>query len=141
MAEQAQCIALANQKGGTGKTTSCLGIAGWLAKEGNRVLVVDFDPQANATSRLGIDTMALRHSVYDAVLNQCDGYRGVPITRVILETEFDYLHLAPAELDLAVAEAVIQRTRRRATSCAVFSTRSGSFTITSSSMFRRARAR
>ena len=50
-----QCIAFANHKGGSGKTTSCLSIAGWLVKGGNKVLVVDFDPQANATSGLGVD--------------------------------------------------------------------------------------
>ena len=54
-ARRAESIAFANHKGGTGKTTSCLSIAGYLAKGGSRVLVVDFDPQANATSGLGID--------------------------------------------------------------------------------------
>jgi chromosome partitioning protein len=60
MVGRAQCIAFANHKGGTGKTTSCLSIAGYLAKSGSRVLVVDFDPQANATSGLGIDVMSLQ---------------------------------------------------------------------------------
>jgi chromosome partitioning protein len=111
----AECIAFANHKGGTGKTTSCLSIAGCLAKGGSKVLVVDFDPQANATSGLGIDTMTLKYSMYDAVLDQCDGYEGVPITQVILETDAENLHVAPSELDLAVAEVVLQRTRNRAT--------------------------
>jgi len=53
MSRKAECIAFANYKGGTGKTTSCLSIAGYLAKSGSKVLVVDFDPQANATSGAG----------------------------------------------------------------------------------------
>jgi len=51
----AECIAFANHKGGTGRTTSCLSIAGYLAKSGNKVLVIDFSSQASATSGLGID--------------------------------------------------------------------------------------
>ncbi len=113
MPRRAQCIAFANHKGGTGKTTSCLSIAGYLAKSGSRVLVVDLDPQANATSGLGIDVMSLQHSTYDVVLHQCDGYRGMPITRVILETDVGNLYIAPSELDLAVAEILMQHTKDR----------------------------
>jgi len=109
-----QCVAFANHKGGTGKTTSCLSIAGHLAKGGSKVLVVDFDPQANATSGLGIDLMTLKRSMYDAVLDQCDGYEGVPIIQVILETNVENLHCAPSELDLAVAEVLMQQTKDRA---------------------------
>jgi len=114
MSTVAECIVFANHKGGTGKTTSCLSIAGYLAKSGSKVLVVDFDPQANATSGLGIDLMTLEHSMYDAVLDQCNGYEGVPITQVILETDVENLHIAPSELDLAVAEVLVQHTRNRA---------------------------
>ncbi len=103
MSTVAECVVFANCKGGTGKTTSCLSIAGYLAKSGSKVLVVDFDPQANATSGLGIETLTLKYSMYDAVLDQCDGYEGVPITQVILETDVENLHIAPSELDLAVA--------------------------------------
>jgi chromosome partitioning protein len=113
MSNTAECIVFANTKGGTGKTTSCLSIAGYLVKSGSKVLVVDFDPQANATSGLGIDAMTLQYSMYDVVLAQCDGYEGVPITRAILETDVENLHLAPSELDLAVAEILMQRTRNR----------------------------
>src|SRR5437763_10644950 len=98
---RAQCIAFANHKGGTGKTTSCLSIAGYLAKGGSRVLVVDCDPQGNATSGLGIDKKSLRTSMYDAFLEHCDGHEGVPLTRVIVETDVPNLHVAPAEFDLA----------------------------------------
>jgi len=113
MSKTAECIVFANTKGGTGKTTSCLSIAGYLAKSGSKVLVVDFDPQANATSGLGIDAMTLKYSMYDVVLAQCDGYEGVPITQVILETDVENLHVAPSELDLVVAEVLVQRTRNR----------------------------
>ncbi len=114
MARSAECIVFANHKGGTGKTTCCLSIAGYLAKSGSKVLVVDFDPQANATSGLGIDTMTLKYSMYDTVLDQCDSYEGVPITQVILKTDVENLHVAPSELDLAVAEVLAQHTRNRA---------------------------
>ncbi len=114
METAAECIVFANHKGGTGKTTSCLSIAGYLAKSGSKVLVVDFDPQANATSGLGIDTLTLKYSIYDAVLDQCDSYKGVPITQVILETDVENLHVAPSELDLAVAEVLLQHIRNRA---------------------------
>jgi len=113
MTRAAKCIVFANQKGGTGKTTCCLSIAGYLAKSGSKVLVVDFDPQASATSGLGIDVMTLQYSMYDVVLEQCDGYEGVPITQVILETDVENLHIAPSELDLAVAEVLVQHTRNR----------------------------
>ncbi|MFC1950014.1 ParA family protein, partial [Chloroflexota bacterium] len=115
MLKAAGCIAFTNPKGGTGKTTSCLSVAGYLARSGSKVLVVDFDPQANATSGLGIDRMTLQRSIYDAVLNYCNGYKGVPITQVILETDVENLHIAPSELDLGVAEVLMQRTGNRAT--------------------------
>ncbi len=109
----AECIAFVNHKGGTGKTTSCISVAGFLAKDGHKTLVVDFDPQANATSGLGIDTATLRYSMYDVILDQCEGYKGVPITRAILETNITNLHLAPSEFDLSVAEVLLQRVRER----------------------------
>lgn len=84
MLRVAECVAFANRKGGTGKTTSCLSIAGYLAKSGSKVLVVDFDPQANATSGLGVDTMTLKYSMYDAILDQCDSYE---VCRQLKETE------------------------------------------------------
>lgn len=113
MQKVAECIAFANHKGGTGKTTSCLSIAGCLVKSGSQVLVIDFDPQASATSGLGIDLASLRHSIYDAVLGCCNGYSGLPIKRIILETDVKNLHVAPSELDLAVAEVMIQRSKRK----------------------------
>lgn len=113
MEKRAECIAFANYKGGTGKTTSCLSIAGYLAKSNKKVLVVDFDPQANATSGLGIDAMTLRHTMYNTVLYQCEGYEGVPITDIILDTGFENIHLAPSEFDLSVAELILQQMQKK----------------------------
>ncbi|HBB34832.1 MAG TPA: chromosome partitioning protein [Cyanobacteria bacterium UBA8803] len=107
----AKCIAFANIKGGTGKTTTCINIAGYLAKSGNKVLVVDFDPQANATSGLGIDGTTIEYSMYDAFLNQCQGYDGIPITKIVLETSVENIHLVPSSLNLGVASMLLQGTR------------------------------
>lgn len=106
MPKKAKCIAFTNHKGGTGKTTSCVSIAGFLAKIGHKTLVVDFDPQANATSALGIDATSLERSIYDAVLKEC-GQEGAPVQEVILDTGIENLHLAPAEFDLSAAEVLL----------------------------------
>ncbi|HHT9122910.1 MAG TPA: ParA family protein [Candidatus Wunengus sp. YC63] len=113
MANTAECIAFVNHKGGTGKTTSCISIAGFLAKNNYKTLVVDFDPQANATSGLGIDSASLQYSIYDVILDQCEGYEGVPVSRIILETDITNLHLAPSEFDLSVAEVLLHRIKER----------------------------
>ncbi len=113
MAHRAEGIAFVSHKGGTGKTTSCISVAGFLAKKGYKTLVVDFDPQANATSGLGIDGATLQYSLYDAILHQCDGYEGAPIARVIVETGVKNLHLAPSEFDLSVAEVLLHRVKEK----------------------------
>jgi len=102
-----QRIVFANHKGGTGKTTSCISIAGFLAAAGHRVLVVDLEPQANATSGLGIDGTSLRGTMYDVVRGYCKGHAGVPLREVIVETAVENLHLAPSGLDLSVAEPLL----------------------------------
>lgn len=115
MSEIAKCIAFANYKGGTGKTTSCLSIAGFLAKSGSKVLLIDFDPQASATSGIGIDKLTVKHSLYDAILSLCDGYENVPLRSVLLKTEVENLHLAPSEWDLSAAEVIMQQTKEKVT--------------------------
>jgi chromosome partitioning protein len=90
-------IAFVHHKGGTGKTTSCINISGFLLKEGKKVLLVDIDPQGNATSGLGIDKKTLESSMCDVLVNQID------MREIILETEAG-VHLAPSTLDLIGAE-------------------------------------
>ncbi|MBN2013621.1 MAG: ParA family protein [Candidatus Altiarchaeota archaeon] len=98
---RAKCIAFAHHKGGTGKTTSCINIAGELVKRGKKVLVVDMDPQANATAGLNINKRYLPFSVYDVLLEGCGRKRKLRFRNVILATEIEDLHLAPSELNLA----------------------------------------
>lgn len=109
----AECIAFTNHKGGTGKTTSCLSVAGYLAKMGAKVLVVDFDPQANATSGLGIDGSSIKHSICDVVLGLCEGYQVFSISQAIAATYVDNIHLVPSQTDLAAIEMLMQNNKDR----------------------------
>ena len=88
-------IAVVNQKGGVGKTTTAVNLTAALTDAGKRVLLCDFDPQANATSGLGIDKRHVRHSVYDAIIND------IPAEQVIVTTQFG--DVLPATADLAGA--------------------------------------
>ena len=88
-------IAVVNQKGGVGKTTTAVNLTAALTEAGKRVLLCDFDPQANATSGLGLDTRHLRHSVYDVVIND------VPAREAIVQTKFG--DVLPSTADLAGA--------------------------------------
>lgn len=90
-------ISFAHHKGGTGKTTSCLNVAGWLAKMGKNVLVVDLDPQGSATTGLGVDRKSIDYSIYDVL------FGGKKLQDVILETSSG-VHLAPSSVDLLAAE-------------------------------------
>ncbi|MCU0267049.1 MAG: AAA family ATPase [Acidimicrobiales bacterium] len=91
-------IAVANQKGGVGKTTTAVNLGAALADLGHRVLVVDFDPQGNASTGLGINTRELAVSMYDVILDD------VPMHECLVETMVAGLQVAPASLDLAGAE-------------------------------------
>ena len=102
----AKTIAFVPHKGGSGKTTSCLSIAGYLAKSQKRVLVVDFDPQGNATSGLGINNGSIHTSMHDVLLGERK------LRDIILQTESG-VHLAPSTLDLVGAGPIFYKTRRR----------------------------
>jgi chromosome partitioning protein len=95
--QRTKIIACVHHKGGTGKTTACLNIAGFLEKMDRRVLVVDLDPQANATAGLGIDRRGMDYSLYDVL------FEGKDLKEIILDTESG-VYLAPSSIDLLVAE-------------------------------------
>ena len=91
-------IAIANQKGGVGKTTSAINLSAALADLGYRVLVVDLDPQGNATTGLGVNARTLEHSVYDVLI------RDVPMEDCVEATSVQNLFVVPTTIDLAGAE-------------------------------------
>ncbi len=97
-ATKMRIFAVANQKGGVGKTTTTISLGAALAKNGKRVLVVDLDPQGNATTGLGVDGRRFERSVYDVLLND------VPMVDIVEPTGFNNLFVAPATLDLAGVE-------------------------------------
>lgn len=91
-------IAVINQKGGVGKTTTTLNLAAYLSKSGRSVLVVDADPQANATSGLQIDKHKLEHTLYDVM------FQRAKLVDTVQAANLDNLHLLPSNSDLAAAE-------------------------------------
>jgi chromosome partitioning protein len=97
-----RCIALANQKGGVGKTTTAVSLAACLAERGKRTLLLDLDPQANATSALGLEKLS-GGSVYKALLG------GELLADSIRPGGYDNLEIIPSEVDLAVAEVDVAR--------------------------------
>ena len=91
----AKIIAVVNQKGGVGKTTTAVNLTAALTDLGKKVLLCDFDPQANATSGLGVEKRKIKKSIYDAVIND------TPTSEIIIQTK--YGHVLPSSADLAGA--------------------------------------
>ena len=91
-------IAIANQKGGVAKTTTSINLSACMAELRKKVLLVDLDPQGNATSGLGIVKNKLKYSIYDILINDA------PFDKVIITTDFSNLKVVPALIDLAGGE-------------------------------------
>lgn len=91
-------IAIANQKGGVGKTTTAVNLSACLGQKGKKTLLIDIDPQGNSTSGLGVDPRKIERSIYDCLIND------VPMSEVLVDTGFEGLWVCPSNIDLAGAE-------------------------------------
>ena len=91
-------ISFSNQKGGVGKTTTCVNLSAYLATKGYKVLIVDLDPQGNATSGLGFAKSEIKNSLYNVMIDD------MPIADAVVKTCVENLDLLPSSIDLAGAE-------------------------------------
>ena len=94
----ARAIAIANQKGGVGKSTTAINLSSCLAELGQRVLTIDIDPQGNTTSGLGIEKEELENTIYELLIGECD------LEDCIIENVYENLSLIPSNVNLAGAE-------------------------------------
>ena len=100
-------VAIFNQKGGVGKTTTCVNMAAALGAKGKKTLLIDVDPQGNTTSGVGIDKSEVEYSTYDMLVDD------VSARAIMVETEFKNLFLLPSSINLAGAELELAETENR----------------------------
>jgi chromosome partitioning protein len=100
-------IAVANQKGGVGKSTTAVNLSSYLGDSGYKTLIVDFDPQSNSTSGIGLEKDNIRLSIYDVLINNLD-----PV-KAILKTPYKNLYLLPSSIQLAGAEVELVASMKR----------------------------
>ncbi len=100
-------IAFSNQKGGVGKTTTCVNMSAYLASKGYKCLIVDLDPQGNATTGLGFSKSEVKNSVYNVMIDD------MPIRDAVIKTQVDNLDILPSNIDLAGAEVELVYIKNR----------------------------
>ena len=101
----AKIIAICNQKGGVGKTTTAVNLAACIAATEHKTLLIDMDPQCNATTGIGVDKNKIERSIYDVIVEQKDKEKTISIQDIIIQSsQIKYLSIAPANVDLAGAE-------------------------------------
>ena len=97
-AASGRVLAIANQKGGVGKTTTAINLSAELARRGRRVLLIDIDPQGNATTGMGIEKSGVEHCIYDVII------KSLPLQKIVKSTSLENFWIAPSTLNLAGAE-------------------------------------
>ena len=100
-------VAIFNQKGGVGKTTTCVNMAAALGQKGKKTLLIDIDPQGNSTSGVGIDKSTVEYSTYDVLTGEATA------RSIMIETEFKNLYILPANMNLAGAEVELAELENR----------------------------